>query len=342
VEHATGSSLIKVDDPQRFPITVAGQHMAVSELNVTGVVSADVSRNVPVVALVSGRVVEIDARLGDDVTKGQRLLRIRSDEIGQAFSDYRKGVADESLAHVQLDRATFLYSNGAIAKKDFELAEDAEKKAKVDVETTLERLKLLGADVAHVSPIIDVRAPVSGVITEQNITMSGGVKSMDSSPNLFAISDISRVWIICDVYENDLEQVHVNDFADIRLNGYPGKVFKGRISNIGAILDPDKRTAKVRIEMENPGMMRLGMFVEATFHGLETKVRATVPASAIMHLHDRDWVYMPATHDTFRRVGVVSGETLPGGQQEILSGIEPGDRVVTTALMLHATTSESK
>ena len=334
VEHEPGSSLVKVDHPEQFPLAIASQRVSTPELNVTGVVSADVSRNVPVVSLASGRVVEIHARLGDQVNKGQLLMRVQSADISGAFSDYRKAVADETLAKAQLARQQLLYEKGAIAQKDLEVAKDTEDKATVDVETAIEKLRVLGADMNHPSPVIDINAPASGVIVEQNVTAAAGVKTLDNSPNLFTIADLSRVWVICDVYENDLSSVHLNEFADIRLNAFPGRVFQGRISNIGPIMDPSIRTAKVRIEMENPGTMRLGMFVRATFHGQQKQIRSVVPASAVLHLHDRDWVYMPQDRKSYQRVEVVGGAMLAGNRQEIVSGVRPGDRVVSNALVL--------
>ena len=153
-----------------------------------------------------------------------------------------------------------------------------------------------------------------------------------SSPNPFTISDLTRVWILCDVYENDLPMVRLGDSADIRLNAYPDKAFTGRISNIGPVLDPNIRTAKVRIEVANPGLMRPGMFATATFHGRDQKKYAAVPATAILHLHDRNWVYLPTGGNQFRRVEVVGGDMLAGGAQEIISGIAPGQQVVANAL----------
>jgi cobalt-zinc-cadmium efflux system membrane fusion protein len=304
------------------------------------VVTPDVSRQVPVISLASGRVVDIRAKLGDAVTKGQLLMRIQSADISGAFSDYRKALADEVLARAQLDRAKLLYEKGATAQKDLEVAQDTEDKAKVDVETTAEHLRVLGSDINHPSAIVDVYAPASGVITEQNVTAASGVKTLDNSPNLFTIADLSNVWILCDVYENDLANVHLGEFVDVRLNAYPGKVFKGRISNIGPVLDPNLRTAKVRLELHNPGEMRLGMFVTATFQGLKKEIRATVPASAVLHLHDRDWVYMPAGDKTFRRVEVTGGNMIPPDQQEIIQGVAPGDRVVANALVLQNTVEQ--
>jgi len=340
VVHESDGSLFRVDNPEHFPIVTASEHDAAPELKTTGTVSADVSRNIPVISLASGRIVEIDARLGDTVTKGQLLLKIRSQDIAQAFSDYRQAVADETLAKAQLARSKELLDKGALAKKDEEVAEDAAIKAKVTTETAEEHLRVLGADMDHPSSIVEIHAPVSGVITDQQVTASAGVKTLDNSPNLFTISDLSKVWIICDVYENDMSFVRVGEFADVHLSAYPNVVLKARIANIAPTLDPNIRTEKVRLEVDNSGLLRFGMFVTATFHGLEKQLRATVPATAILHLHDRDWVYAPAGDHQFRRIAVVSGAMLPGGLQEIVTGIQPGQQVVSNALVLQSTVEQ--
>jgi cobalt-zinc-cadmium efflux system membrane fusion protein len=334
------ASLFRVDHPDQFPIATAGEHDAAPELKTTGSVSPDVSRNIPVISLASGRIVEIDARLGDTVTKGQLLLKVLSQDIAQAFSDYRQAVADETLAKAQLDRSKELLDKGAIAKKDEEVAEDTYVKAKVTTETAVEHLHVLGADMDHPSSIVEIHAPVSGVITDQQVTAAAGVKTLDNSPNLFTISDLSHVWIICDVYENDLSFVHLGEYADVHLAAYPNLTIKGRIDNISPTLDPNIRTEKVRLQVDNSGMLRFGMFVTATFRGSQKQVRATVPANAILHLHDRDWVYAPAGNNQFRRIEVQGGDMLPGGLQEILSGIQPGQQVVSNALVLQSTVEQ--
>ncbi|HLJ16341.1 MAG TPA: efflux RND transporter periplasmic adaptor subunit [Bryobacteraceae bacterium] len=339
VIHEADMSIVKVSNPTDFPLAIAGAHEAASELNATGVVSADISRTIPVISIASGRVVEINARLGDTVTKGQVLLKVQSADISGAYSDYQQAIADEVLARAQLDRSKLLYARGAIAQKDLQVAQDAEAKAKVTAETTLAHLRVLGADPDHPSAIVDVKAPASGVITDQQIANAGGIQGL-ASPNPFTISDLSYVWVLCDVYENNLPQVHLGEYADVRLNAYPDQVFKGRIGNISPILDPTLRTAKVRLEMRNPGMMRIGMFVTATFHGLKKQLHATVPASAILHLHDREWVYVPAEDGQFRRVEVTGGAMLPGNMQEIASGLRPGQQVVSNALVLQNTVEQ--
>ena len=333
-------NIFQVEHPDQFPLIAAGEHIAVSQLRVTGTVNPDISRNVPVISLATGRIVEIKARLGDTVTKGQLMLRVQSPDIANAFSNYRQAVADETLAKAQLERSKMLYDKGAIAQKDLEVAVDTEDKAKVTLETAVHQLRVLGvADLEHPDPILNITAPASGVITDQQVTTASGTQGL-ASPNAFTISDLTYVWILCDVYENNLPMVRLGDKADIRLNAYPEQVFTGTISNIGSILDPNLRTAKVRIEVRNPGLMRPGMFATATFYGRQKERYAAVPAPAVLHLHDRDWVYVPAGGNKFRRVEVKAGEMLAGHLQTILSGITPGQSVVANGLEFQNTVEQ--
>jgi len=339
VEPDMDASNFQVHHPERFPLATAGAYVASPELNVTGAVNPDVSRQVPVISLASGRVVEIDARLGDLVRKGQLLFKVRSSDISGAFSDYRKAVTNEGLAKVQLNRAKILYEHGVIPKSTLETAQNAEDDAVVDLETTTEHLRVLGSDPKDPTAIVSVYAPVSGVITDQQITNGAGVQAL-SAPSPLTISNLSDVWILCDVYENDLSHVRLGEYAEVRLNAYPDRVLKGRIDNIGAVLDPNLRTAKVRLQVPNEGFMRLGMFATATFRGVKKETRATVPASSILHLRDRDWVYTPSGSQAFRRLEVVGGMMLPGNMQEITSGLAPGTKVVADALVLQNTVEQ--
>jgi cobalt-zinc-cadmium efflux system membrane fusion protein len=341
VERAEDPNVFQVDHPDQFPLTAAVKHDATSQLTVTATVNPDVSRTVPVISMATGRVVEIDARLGDTVKKGQVLLRVQSADISGAFSDYQKAVADEQLTRTQAERARGLYDRGAISLNDLQVAQDTEAKAQVDVKTSAEKLRVLGnTNLDQPSGVVDILAPVSGVITDQQVTNAGGVAGL-SAPNPFTISDLSYVWVLCDVYEDDLATVRVGDKADIHLNAYPGRVLTGRIGNIGPVLDPAIRTAKVRIEVPNPGgLLRVGMFATAIFHGQTRETHAVVPATAILHLHDQDWVYVPTNDKRFRRLQITAGQMLPGNMQEITSGIAPGQQVVTNALEFQNTVEQ--
>jgi cobalt-zinc-cadmium efflux system membrane fusion protein len=340
VESAADPNVFQAEHPEKFPLTTVVEHVATSQLTATATVNPDVSRTVPVVSLAAGRVVEIKARLGDTVTKGQVLLRVQSADISGAFSDYQKAVADEQLTRTQLERAQLLYDKGAISLNDLQVAQDTDAKAKVDVKNTTEKLRVLGnSNLDQPSGVVDIRSPISGVITDQQVTTAAGVQGL-SSPNPFTISDLTYVWILCDVYENDLSAVRLGDQAEVRLNAYPDKTFTGKISNVGPVLDPNLRTAKVRIEVRNPGILRPGMFATATFHSQKKEKFAAVPANAVLHLHDRDWVYVPAGDTKFRRVEVKAGPMLPGDMQVVLSGITPGQRVVGNALEFQNTAEQ--
>jgi membrane fusion protein, heavy metal efflux system len=334
VEQEMNTNNFKVDHPEQYTLVKAVEYKAPATLDVTGVVNPDIARAVPVISLAAGRVVEIDARLGDEVKKGQLLLRVRSNDVSGLYQTYLKAANDERLARIQLERAQILFDKGAIAKGALEQAEDTAQDAKVDLDTAVEQLKLMGVDKDHPSGTVDIVAPISGVITDQEVTNAAGAQGL-SGPNPFTISDLSYVWIMCDVYENDLDAVKVGQFADIRLNAYPDRVLKGRIDNIFPILDPNIRTAKVRLEVPNPGkIMRVGMFATATFYGRKPQTHAAIPAAAIIHLHDRDYVYVPLGGGHFKQAEVVAGAMLPNNQQEVISGISPGTDVVQKALML--------
>jgi cobalt-zinc-cadmium efflux system membrane fusion protein len=339
VEPELDANNFKVDRPERFPLATAVSYSSSPSLNVTGAVQPDITRSVPVPSLASGRVVELKARLGDEVKKGQVLLRVQSNDVAGAYQNYLKAVSNERLTKVQLDRAQILFDKGAVAKSALEQAQTAEDGSKADLLAATEQLRLLGIDKDHPSGIVNIVAPISGVITDQQVTNASGVQGL-SGPNPFTISNLSDVWVICDVYENDLDAVHVGENADIRLNAFPDKVLQGRINNILPILDPSIRTAKVRIEVKNPGLLRIGMFATATFYGKHPENHASAPASAILHLHDREWVYVPLGNGHFRRVEVRTGKMLPEKQQEIVSGIKPGEQVVVNALDLQNTVEQ--
>ena len=339
------ASVVNVEDANQFPLVSVVKIDEPEKLNVTGSVFPDISREVPVISLANGRVIDIKTRLDDNVKKGQLLFSVESPDISNAFNTYLKAVNDEQLANKAYIRAEDLFSHGAISQATVEQAEDAEKDAKADLAAADAQLKLFGVDKDHPSPVVNVYAPISGVVVAQNITnaAAAGV-TLSGTATAFTIADISTVWILCDVYENDLPKVHLGQVAQIKLTAYPDRVLTGHVSDIGPVLDPSIRTAKVRIELANPGILKLGMFVTATLESRNRVTHAVVPATAVLHLHDREWVFVPAGGKQFKRVAVTGGEMLPGGQQEILpnttpgqQSIEPGQQVVKDVLNLEAT-----
>ena len=336
-------NVFDVDHPELFPATRVSLRQMPTTLTANANITPDVNRTIHVTSLGGGRVVDLRVRLGDAVKKGQILLTISSPDLAAAFADYQKARADESVAKKALDREQLLFDRGAVAEKDLQVAQNAEEKAKVDVATSEQKVRVMGGDPARPSPLLELRAPVSGTIVEQNVAGFEGVKSLDNTPNLFTVADLSQVWVVCDVFENDLGDVHVGDTADIRLNAFPDRTFKGTIVDISRVLDPSTRSAKVRIILANPtGMMRPGMFAVATFRSRRLRPALVVPGTAVMRLHDKDWVFRKEGPSRFRRVEVhVVGGTADG-MQEVREGLKAEDEVVLKALDFSTAVAEKK
>ena len=334
---------VHVEKPEQFPLIAAQQRTIFASLNVTGQVQPDVSREVPVLSIANGRVTALHVGLGDTVHKGQLVMEVQSPDVTNAFDAYLKAVADEHLANVTLTRDQLLYDKGAIAKSQLDVAQDGETDAAADLKAAEQQLRILGVSKDNPSDTVKVNAPISGVIVAQNTTAAGAAGLTATGPaGSLTVADLSHVWVVCDVYENDLAQVRLGEQADISLNAFPGKVLKGTISDIGAVLDPTIRTAKVRIQVQNPNnLLRLGMFATATFHGSTPIPSVVVPGDAILHLHDRQWVFAPTgTKGDFKRIAVTTGETLPGNMVVITGGLHQGDQVVGNALQVQEATEQ--
>ena len=334
------SNNFKVDHPEQFPLATAGEHVAAPELNVTGVVSPDVSRQVPVPSLATGRIVEIDARLGDEVKKGQVLFKVRSTDIAGAFSDYRQAVKNEELSKIQLTRANTLFEHGAIPKSAQEIAQNAEDdnaSRSRDREGTTRTLR------GRPRPSYGYRrsfSSVSGTITDQEITNQSGVQAL-TPPNPFTISDLSHVWIICDVWENNMAQVHIGEYC-----GDPsGRVSRPRFERSNQQHPADDGSQHPHCQgPPGSGESRHHAASGCSLPRRSTETRwsgdATVPSTAILHLHDREWVYTPLGDGRFRRLEVVAGSMLFDNRQEIISGIKPGDQAVSNALVFQNTVEQ--
>jgi membrane fusion protein, heavy metal efflux system len=315
-------------------------------LNANGTVTPDVNSTIHVTSQGSGRVVELKVRLGEYVKKGQILLTIHSGDLAGAFADYQKAIADARLAQKAFDRAQLLFSHGALAEKDLQQAEDTAEKARLDVQNAEQRVRLLGGDPANPSSLIELRAPVSGTVVEQNISGFEGIKSLDNSPNLFTIANLSQVWVLCDVYENDLAEVHLGDTAEIRLNAYPDKTYHGKVADISRVLDPATRSAKVRIVLSNhDGSLRPGMFAVSTFRSRKSQPRVVVPSTAIIRLQDKDWVFRKEGPQQVRRVEVHASGGIADGMQPIeplqnKDRLKAGEQVIANALEFSSAAAE--
>jgi membrane fusion protein, heavy metal efflux system len=336
-------NLFESDHPELFPTSRVEVRELPTVLTANATVTPDVNRTIHVTSLGGGRVVDLRVKLGDYVKKGQTLLTISSPDLAAAFADYQKAVADEKITRKSLDRTQLLFDRGAMAEKDLQAAQNAEEKAQVDVKTAEQRVRVLGGDPAQPGPLLQLRAPVSGTIVEQNVAGFEGVKSLDNTPNLFTIADLSQVWVVCDVFENDLGLVHVGDAAEVRFNAFPDQVFKGAVSDISRVLDPNTRSAKVRIVLANSkGLLRPGMFAVATFRSRKLHPVLVLPTTAIMRLHDKDWAFRKEALNRYRRVEVQTSGGSSDGWQEVRNGVKADDEVVRNALDFSTAVAEKK
>ncbi len=333
---------IHVGSETSFATVAVASRSAFSSLAVTGQVQPDVSREVPVLSIANGRVTALHVGLGDFVHKGQLVMEVQSPDVTNAFSTYLKAVADEQLTNTVLTRDKLLFDKGAIAKSQLDVAQNGETDALADLHGAEQQLHILGVDKNHPGDSVKVYAPITGIVVAQNTTTAGAAGlNVAGVAGSLTIADLSHIWVVCDVYENDLAQVHLGEKADIRLSAFPANVRQGTISDIGAVLDPSLRTAKVRIQVPNPdNLLRIGMFATATFHGSTPQTVLVVPSTAILHLHDSEFVYVPVSgKGNYRRVTVKTGQTLPGDMIAV-SGLQEGQQVVLQALEMQEATEQ--
>lgn len=329
--------LIAVDSSEvaKLRLVAADKVESASEFSATGAVFPILHYGVPVISPADGLVVDIQVSLGDNVMMGELLFKVQSPDIANALATYKKAANEEKLTGQAYQRAQDEFAHGTISQSALDAAKDKVEDSNANLAGAEEQLKRLGIDKDHPPRGVNVYAPISGVFLVQSWNNSTGTSmNLSGQPTAFKIADLSTVWIVCDVHENDIPKLQLGQETLVKLNAYPGRPLTGSISDIGSIIDPSGHTAKVRIEIANPGFLLLGMSGSATFTSRDKETHAVVPADAVIHLDDRDWVYVPAGGNRFKRTEIRIGKMLEGKRQEILSGLEPGQQVVINAQLL--------
>jgi cobalt-zinc-cadmium efflux system membrane fusion protein len=293
---------------------------------------------------VTGRVVEVLSKPGDVVEAGHALFVIESPDLSQAKSDYAKALTDVERADKALQLAKELFEVKAIPQKDIREAESDYRKAGAERERAASRLRTLGMSDTQIaeagarsdtSTRLVVHAPGSGVVVERNIVPGQVVAygQSDTPVNLFVIADLSTMWVVADVYEPDIPRIHRDQAVTVTLPCCPGERFEGRVSYISDIVDKDTRTIKVRAVVPNRGrLLKAEMFVKVAIATGATRVLA-LPASAIHRDENRLFVLVQKDKDEYERRSVKVGNDVDGSV-EILEGVGPQDKVVTTGSIL--------
>lgn len=301
-------------------------------LRLTGTVAYNAFKTTPVITQVSGPVSRVVVVPGQRVKQGEAMLYVASPDYSQLRSNYLKARDAYALAQKAYTRAQDLYQHHAIAEQALEQAESAEVQAGGDLSSAQAALKVLGITdpdaLVQAPPTFEVpvKAPISGEVVEQDV--SAGQLIQPGSTQCFMISDTSNVWVLVNVYQNDLPYVRVGDTVNIQTDAYP-QVFHGRISYVAASLDPSTRTLQARIETANPGeKLKKDMYVTTTVNaGKISKAIALPDAALLRDAENQPFVYAESSQNQFGRRAVTVGESV-NGQTEITSGLKPGDHVI--------------
>lgn len=341
IEESSSGEVIRVkaSTAKHFKLVHAKTIERAHHFSAPGVVAPDVSRTVSVFSLANGFAVKVPVQLGDKVHKGQVLAVVNSPDLAKAISSYQTAKAQETLTQKELNREQGLYKHGAAPRKALESARYSERHAEIEVDNAQHQIELLGGNVKSPSPLVNVRAPFGGTIIKQKISRGEAVENS----YLFKVADLSRVWVLCSIYENDLPRVQVGDFASVKIAAYPKLKLSGRISNISGVLNPATRTAKVRVVLNNPhGLLKPGMFATAQFTATHKSQEVLVPVSALFQLHDDFWVFRPIKPGVFRREPLTVGSIVKPGWQVVTHGLRAGQQVVANSLEFAAAVSTHK
>jgi len=298
-------------------------------ISVTGKVEANADRIAHVSPRISGKILSVKASLGDSVSAGQVMATLDSVELGEALNRYHQSKTKLALAQSSMDRIKGLVEKKIAARKDILQAETDYKTAQTELHTDEERLSLYGVSIAelkgdsHKKPLLPVRAPISGIITEKHAIVG---ELSDPSKSLYTIADLSNVWVLVDINEKDLAKVRKGQTAVVTVGAFPDQKLKGRITYIADLVDEATRTVKARIEVANPGRkLKPEMFatVELALANDAPPVVA-IPEDALQDLDGKKVVFVAEGDAEFGARQVQAGRTA-GGMIEIVSGLKEGD-----------------
>jgi cobalt-zinc-cadmium efflux system membrane fusion protein len=278
-------------------------------------------------------VAEIHVKIGDWVERGQRLLTLESDDVGEAKSEYFKTIATRELAKTNLAREERLLKDGIGVKKNCLAAEAEYKVAQANVEAAEKKLHVLGFTEAQVqeitathqiNPTITLYAPIEGKVVDIKPVQGAMV---DPSTEILKVIDPTLLWVDAQIYEKDLAKIKIGQKAEVAVPAYPGEVFEAKVSYIGDLVNEETRTITVRADVENQQQrLKPGMFADVRIHLRECEPMLVVPSAAILEEGRRQIVFVQDGGQFARRevrIGAIDGD-----YQQILSGLEAGQKVV--------------
>ena len=307
-----------------------------STLRLPGIVAPNAYKQVTVTPLVGGRLTRVLAELGQSVRRGQPLAEIFSPELAEAETRFVSARAELDAHERELQRTEKLVEIGSASRQELERLH-AEHTAKLTaVESAQSRLELLGlspSTIADLGPgkdigaVTTVTAPIAGVVTER--AANSGL-NVDITAKLFTVVDLSTVWVVADLYEKDFSRVRVGASAHVTTKAFPDAALHGKVSYIDPQVNPETRTAKLRVEVANPKQgLRLGMFADVNIEAEGGVTAALIPHAAVQNVGNRTVVYIvdPKQPGRFTEREVRLGDR-SGNDVFVFSGVQPGERVV--------------
>lgn len=296
-------------------------------------IEADPTRVVHVYPPAGGRIVQMEVRPWDHVEKGQTLAILESSNLARAVADYRKALIDNDVKQRALERATYLFAHSAIAQKDLQEAQGDAQMAQAEVQAARAQLQVLGVDPNHAGTQLRVAAPRSGVILDIGAAQGEYSNALAAAQPLCTIADLSSVWAVGDIYEQDLTAARPGEPAQVTLDAYPGQTWNGRVSVISDAVDPTTRTLHVRVVLANPDTrLKPAMFGSIRLLRSTTK-GIVVPSTAVIREGSMAYVYVGEANGHYQRRTVTLGRAL-GSSIEIDSGVQAGATVVTQGALL--------
>jgi membrane fusion protein, heavy metal efflux system len=317
-------------------VDVISERAVQRTLVVAGKVQFDEDRVARVLAPLAGQVVDLRAKIGDAVRKGQALCAINSREVAAAEDDHVESHKDLDLAEKAAAMTQDLYDHQASSKIALQQALNDLAKARSRVARTEQALAVLGLrdehELARFDGRVPILSPLTGTIIERKVT-DGQFVQTDSMP-IMTVADLSSVWVMGDIFERDLHAVTVGQVATVTTTAYPGEQFRGRVNYISEVIDPATRTAKVRVSAPNRnGRLKPEMFASIVLGVGEGERELTVPSGAAFTQDGRTWVYVSTQpgHFVRRAIEIVQDEA---AGHRVLSGLRAGDRVVIAGALL--------
>jgi cobalt-zinc-cadmium efflux system membrane fusion protein len=293
-----------------------------------GRVSFDEDHTQRVSSPIDGRAVSILVKLGDKVRAGQALIELSSPNVGQLQADAQKAISDLAVSDKALERVHKLQAEGAVAEKEVAQAENEQRKARADQARSVAQLKSLGISASDPAVNVALRAQVAGVVVERNVLLGQEVRADQATP-LITISNLDTVWVQADAYEQDLSLVAEGDVVTVRVPAYPGETFVGKVGHVGDVVDPATRTVKVRCVADNKThKLKPEMFAKVDVQTAAGRKLVLVSAKAVLNEGDKSVVIVATEGDVFRSRRVEVGPEVDG-QVRILSGLRPGEKIVT-------------